>query len=183
MKENHIQLEKVRAQSSQFSYTDVMMNIKLLAVVTPPSIYHGCSTWKTFWEEKFTCKENFTLGEFSAMNMKDCGCFNIMKQGEIKGSDKYVNLDTLLKCDSIENMKITSSESKGNLRRSGKRLINSLGIKDKAGPKQGQQNTKRQGIQFGNVSKKDPSKIIRDFEKITYESYERKRPKCEPTDS
>ena len=31
--------EKLRASSSQFSYTDVMMNMKLLAVVTPPSIY------------------------------------------------------------------------------------------------------------------------------------------------
>ena len=31
-----------------------MINMKLLAVVTPPSIYHGCSTPKKFWEEKFT---------------------------------------------------------------------------------------------------------------------------------
>ena len=41
-----------------------MMNMNILAVVTPPSIYHGCSTRKTFWEEKFT------VGEFSAVNMK-----------------------------------------------------------------------------------------------------------------
>ena len=31
--------------------------MKVLVVVTPPSIYHGCSTWKTFWEEKFIGKE------------------------------------------------------------------------------------------------------------------------------
>ena len=31
--------------------------MKFLVVVTPPSIYHGCSTQKTFWEEKFTGKE------------------------------------------------------------------------------------------------------------------------------
>ena len=31
-----------------------MMNMKLLTVVTPPYIYHGCYTWKMFWEEKFT---------------------------------------------------------------------------------------------------------------------------------
>ena len=47
-----------------------MMNIKLLAVVTPSSIHHGCSTWKTIWEEKFTGEESFTLGEFTAVNMK-----------------------------------------------------------------------------------------------------------------
>ena len=41
---------------SHFSYTviDVNMNIKFLAVVTPPpDIYHVFSTWKTFCEEKF----------------------------------------------------------------------------------------------------------------------------------
>ena len=53
-----------------------MLNMKLLAVVTPPSIYHGCSFWKTLWEESFTDEEKFTLGEFSAVNMKNCGCFN-----------------------------------------------------------------------------------------------------------
>ena len=56
-----------------------MMNIKLLAVVTPPSIYHGCSTWKIFWEEKFTGEENFTLGEFTSANMKNCGRCNVRK--------------------------------------------------------------------------------------------------------
>ena len=43
-----------------------MMNMKLLAVVTPLSIYHGCSTRTTFWEGKFTGKENL----FLAVNMK-----------------------------------------------------------------------------------------------------------------
>ena len=33
--------------------------MNLLSVVTPPYIYHGCSTWKTFLEKKFTGKENF----------------------------------------------------------------------------------------------------------------------------
>ena len=31
--------------------------MKFLVVVTPQSIYHGCSTRKTFWEEKFTGKQ------------------------------------------------------------------------------------------------------------------------------
>ena len=63
-----------------------MMSMNLLAVVTPPYIYHGCSTWKTLWEEKVT------LGEFTAVKMKNCGRFIVRKHREIKGSDKYVTL-------------------------------------------------------------------------------------------
>ena len=70
-----------------------MMNIKLLAVVTPLSIYHGCSTRKTFLEEKFTGEEKFTLCEFSSVNMKICVRQNGRKHIDIKGSDKYVTLD------------------------------------------------------------------------------------------
>ena len=47
-----------------------MMNMKILSVVTLSYIYHCCSTWKKFCEEKFTGEEKFTLGEFSAMTMK-----------------------------------------------------------------------------------------------------------------
>ena len=57
-----------------------MMNMKLLAVVTPSSIYHGCSTRKTLWKEKFTVEEKFTLGEFIDVNMKCCGCRNVSKR-------------------------------------------------------------------------------------------------------
>ena len=106
-----------------------MMKIKLLAFVTKPSICHGLSTWETFWEEEFTGEENFTLGEFSAANMKNCGRCNVRKHRDIKGSDKYVTLDISLNFDSQENMRITSSESKDNLGRPGKGLIKYLGIK------------------------------------------------------
>ena len=82
--------------------------MKLLSVVTPPSIYHGCSTWKTFWEENFTGEENL----FSAVNMKNCGRRNIRKHKEIRVSDKYVTLDISSKSDSLDKIKITSSESK-----------------------------------------------------------------------
>ena len=113
---------------SQFIYTVVMMNMKLLAVVTPTSIYHGCSTQRTFWEEKFTGYEKL----FSALNMKNCGCRNVRKHKEIKGSYKYVTLDISSKFDSMDKMKIISSESKLKLERSGKGLITSLGFKTKA---------------------------------------------------
>ena len=33
------------------------INMKFLVVVTPLSIYHGCFTQKTFWEEKFAGKK------------------------------------------------------------------------------------------------------------------------------
>ena len=65
-----------------------MMNMKLLKVVTPPSIYHGCSTWKTLWEENLTGEEKFTLGEFSVVNMKFVCRHNVRKHIDIKGSDK-----------------------------------------------------------------------------------------------
>ena len=83
--------------------------MKFLAVVTPPSIYHGCSTRKTFWEEKFTGKESL----FLSVNMKNCGRHNVRNHKEIRGSDKYVTLDISSKFDSLDKMKITSSESKG----------------------------------------------------------------------
>ena len=39
LKENHLQIEKVRALITTFSYTYVMMNMKVLPVVTPLYIY------------------------------------------------------------------------------------------------------------------------------------------------
>ena len=107
-----------------------MTNTKLPAVVTPEYICHGCSTWKAFWEEKFTGEEKL----FSAVNTKNCGRHNVRIHKEIKGSDKYVTLEISLKFDSLENTKITSSESKGKLERSGKGLITSLGFKAKVRP-------------------------------------------------
>ena len=82
--------------------------MKFLVVVTPPSIYYGCSTRKTFWEEKFTGKEYF----FQSVNMNNCGRWKVRKHKEIKGSDKIVNLDISAKFDSLNTMETTSSESK-----------------------------------------------------------------------
>ena len=99
--------------------------MKLLAVVTPPSIYHGCSTRKTFWEENFTGKEFFSL----AVDMKNCGRCNVRKEKEISGSDKYVilkkqkeisggdkyvTLDISSKFDSLDEMKSHLQSQKEN---------------------------------------------------------------------
>ena len=82
--------------------------MKLLVVVTPPSIYHGCSTQKMFWEEKFTGKQDL----FQSVIMKICGRHKVRKHKEIKGSDKCVTLNISEKFDSLNNMETTSSESK-----------------------------------------------------------------------
>ena len=60
-----------------------MINTNLLAVVTPLYIYHGCSTQKTFWEGNFTGEEKFTLGEFTAVNMKNC------RRRNVRGKQRY----------------------------------------------------------------------------------------------
>ena len=138
------------------------MNMKLLAVVTPPSIYHGCSTRKTFWEEKFTGEEKFTLGELTAMNMKNCGRHNVRKQREIKNSNKYITLEIYLKFGCLDKMRIKPSEIRDNLGRPGKGLINSLGLKTKARPKK----YKKARYAIRNVIMKDLSTIIREFEKL-----------------
>ena len=91
-----------------------MMNMKILAVVTPLSIYCAWFTRKAFWEWKFTGEEHFTLGAFADVIMKNCGQGNVRKHRKIKGSDKYVTLDIYLKFDSLEKMRITYSESKDN---------------------------------------------------------------------
>ena len=73
--------------------------------------------------------------------MENCGRLNVGKHKEIRGSDKYVTLEISSKFDSLDNMKITSSQSKGRLERPGKGLITSLGFNTKA---RSQNKTKRQ---------------------------------------
>ena len=101
--------------------------MKFLVVLTPPSIYHGCSTWKTLWEEKFTGKQYL----FQSVNMKNCGRHKVRKHKDIKGSDKIVNLNVSAKFDSLNKMETTSSDSKGKLGRSGKGLVTALALKTK----------------------------------------------------
>ena len=60
------------------------INMKFL-VVGPPSIYHGYSTWKTFWEENFTGKKQ---DSFEPVNMRNCGKRNFRKHREIKDRDE-----------------------------------------------------------------------------------------------
>ena len=63
--------------------------------------------------------------------------------------------------------------------RSGKRLITSLSIKTIGSSNK----NKKARYAITNVSMKDISKIIKEFEDFPYEGYVRKRPKHEPTNS
>ena len=118
-----------------------MMNMKLLKVIKPQYIYHGCSTQKTF----------SIVGEFSAVNMKNCGRHNVSKHREIKGSGKYVTLDILLKFGSMDNMRITSSDPNDFFGILGKGLITSMGIRAKVSLDK----YKNSRYDIGNGSKKD----------------------------
>ena len=116
---------------------------------------------------------------FLSVNMKNCGRRNVRKHKEIRGSDEYVTLDISSMFDSLDKMKITSSESKRKLERSGKGLITSLGFKTKAGS----QNYKKSRHAIEKVSEKDISKIIRKLEKIEKIPNKNMSPKHEPTES
>ena len=149
--------------------------MKFLVVVTPPSIYHGCSTRKSFWEENFTGKKDL----FQSVNMKHCGRIKVRKHREIKGSDKIVTLNVSAKFDGMNKMKTTSSESKGKLGRSEKGLATTLGFKTKVRL----QKYKKASYAIGNVSEKEFSKIIKEFEKIGKVPYVKRILKNEPTPS
>ena len=117
--------------------------MKFLVVVTPQSIYHGCSTRKTFWEEKFTGKKQYL---FEYVNTRNDGQLKVRKHKEIKDSDERVTLNMYeilkfsAKFDNLDKMETTSSESKVTMEGSGKWLVTALALKTKARSK----NIKRQ---------------------------------------
>ena len=74
-----------------------MINMKLLSVVTPLLIFHGCSNRKMLWEENFT-----------AVNINNCVRQNVRKHSDIKNGEKYITLNIYLNFGSLYKMKITS---------------------------------------------------------------------------
>ena len=94
--------------------------------------------------------------------MKNCGRCKVRKHKEIKGSDKIVTLDISAKFDSLNKMETTSSESKGELERSGKGLVTALTFKTKVRSSK----YKKAMYAIGNVREKELLKIIKEFEKI-----------------
>ena len=75
------------------------MNTNFLEVLTPPpAIYHGCSTWNNFWEEKFT-----------SVNMKICGLQNVRKNRDINNGEKYIVLYISFKINFMDKREVTYS--------------------------------------------------------------------------
>ena len=143
--------------------------MKFLVVVTPLSIYHGCSTRKTFWKENFTGKKYL----FQSVNMKHFGCRKVRKHKEGKGSDEIVTLNVSEMFDSLNKMETSSSESKGRLGRSEKGLVTALTFNTEVRS----QKYKKARYAIVNVSKKDLSKNINMFEKIGKVPYVKRIPK------
>ena len=87
--------------------------MKFLVVVAPLSIYHGCSTRMTFWEEKFIGKKQ---NLFVSVNMRKYGQRNVRKHREIKDSNERItlNMNEILKIseefDNMDKMETKSSE-------------------------------------------------------------------------
>ena len=75
-------------------YIDVM-NMNLLSVVTPLSIYIGWSTQKTLWEI-----------QFAPVNMKICCRRNVSKHRNIKDCYKYITLEISLEFGILDMMRI-----------------------------------------------------------------------------
>ena len=149
--------------------------MKFLVFVTPPSIYRCCFTRKTFCEEKFLGKKDL----FQSVNLKCFGRRKVSKHKEIKGSNKIVTLNVSANFDSLNNMETTSSESEVKLGRSGKGSVTALALKTKVRSIK----YKKARYAIGNVSDKELSNIIKEFEKIVKVPYVKRIPKHEPTSS
>ena len=111
--------------------------------------------------------------------MKNCGRRKVRKHKEIKSSEKIATLNISAKFDSLNKMETTSSDSKEKLERSGKGLVTALTFKTKVKS----QTYKKARYAIGNVSEKDLSKIIKEFEKIGKVPYVKRISKHEPTPS
>ena len=79
----------------------------------------------------------------------------------------------------MNSMETTSSDSKGKLGIPGKGLVTALALKTKVRS----QKYKKVRYDIGNVSMKDLSDIIKEFEKIVKVPYVKSIPKHEPTSS
>ena len=142
-------------------YIDVM-NMNLLSVVTPLSIYIGWSTQKTLWEI-----------QFAPVNMKICCRRNVSKHRNIKDCYKYITLEISLEFGILDMMRIIIW---GYQQRDLLPIWVSI-------PLEGQRKRKKAGYSITDVSLKEISSNIREFEKLPYEGYVRKKPKHEPTES
>ena len=124
---------------------------------------------------------------FEPVNMRNCGKRNFSKHIEIKDSAErvtlkaYENMYEILKFsenfDNLDKMETTSSESKVKMEGSGKWLVTALALNTKA------RSTKYKMARYTivNVSMKDLSKKIKEFEMFFKVPHLKKTPKHERT--
>ena len=103
-----------------YSIKYIIFLLAIEIVKPPPDIYHGCSTRKKFWEEKFT-----------PVNMTSCVRINVRRHREIKNGEKYIILDISYKIDCLYKMLVNSLKSKDYMGRPVKELTNSLDLSTK----------------------------------------------------
>ena len=111
--------------------------------------------------------------------MKNGSTQNVSKHREIKNNEQYVVLNISLKFGHLEKTKITYSDPKDYLVRSGKGLTTFLSLKYIRRSK----NVKKEKFSITEVSLKYISSIFEDFKDVPYEGYVSKRSKHMPTDS
>ena len=109
---------------------------------------------------------------FEPVNMRNCGKRHFRKHREIKDSDElvtlkvYENMYEILKIsekfNNLDKMETTSSESKVKMEGSGKWLVTALDLKTK----ESSTRYKKARYAIGNVSMKDLSNKIKEFEKL-----------------
>ena len=142
--------------------------MKFLELVkTPLAIYHGCSTWKTLWEENST-----------PVNVASCGRRNIRKHRDIKNVEQWIILNMSYKLDCLDKKNFNSSESKDYMVRPGYRLTKYLDIRTKS-------SNKKQKARFDitDITNKDFSQLLKQFKNSPYIGYKSKQVHNEPTKS
>ena len=116
LRETHINIWS-KIIISQFSCTDV------INYESPSS---GSTIVYLSW---LLHSEDVLGGKFYASEHENCGCWYVRKHREIKNGNNYIILDISLKFDNMDKIKITPSEPKYYLVKSGKGFITSLGSK------------------------------------------------------
>ena len=83
LRENHVNIESKILELTIYLY-------RCYEEHEAPSSYNTTVYLSWLLHKEEVLGGNFTLGEFTAVNMKNCVCHNVRKHRDIKGSDKYV---------------------------------------------------------------------------------------------
>ena len=156
--------------SSQFSYLVIVVSrrMKLPVIVTPPSIYYGLSTRKSFWED------NFAL-----VKMRSCWIHNVRKHKDINNGDQYISLDISYKLDYIDKRKVTSLVSRYYVGISGKGVTTSLTLRTTRSS-----NNKNEAIlSIADILLQCFMELLEEFRYLSYLNYRNKQFKNELTEA